>query len=140
MPRSAKKFWLLFLIGISVFYILGIFVRSCYGTRWDVVNESGVTLREVSLGFSGWKYQQELPIQDLGPGQRRRIFFRPCMKSSYVLNFTGADGVHRSENGEQYIPGGDCSYIKVRILGSGKAEMTLPTHPLICWKSWFDLI
>src|SRR5216683_336761 len=66
---------------IIVLYVVGIFVRHSYGPRWEITNKTGVALHDVSLGFVGWKYQQEMPLPDLAPDQVKRLFFRPCMKS-----------------------------------------------------------
>lgn len=139
-PRSRRTRLLWTLLWILVLYVVGIFVRDSYGTRWEIKNKSGVGLHDVSLRFVGWKYQQEIPLHDLAPGQVKRFFFRPCMKSSYSFNFSDPQGEQHTEKGETYIPGNDSSIITVTILPSNKVEMTLPTDRLVSWESWFGLL
>jgi hypothetical protein len=57
-PRSWVR-WVV-VAAIILLYVVGIFVRDSYGPRWEITNKSGVALRHVSLGFVGWKYQQEV--------------------------------------------------------------------------------
>ena len=132
-----RVLWIL--LGILAFYVLGIFVRHSYGVRWQINNKSEVALHDVSLGFVGWKYQQEIPLHDLAPGQMKRFFFRPCMKSSYSFNFTDRQGVRHTEQGETYIYANDSSNVTVTVLPSSRVEMSLPTHPLVSWENWFGL-
>ena len=137
--RSIRRRLLKILLWILVFYVVGVFVRDSYGTRWEIKNRSGVALHDVSLGFAGWKYQQEIPLHDLAPGQVKRFFFRPCMKSSYSFNFFDPQGEQHTEKSETYIPGNDSSVITVTILPFNKVEMSLPTGHL-AWQSWFGLL
>lgn len=139
-PRSSRSRVLKTLFWIFVFYAVGIFVRHGYGTRWEISNKSGTPLHDISLGFAGWKYAQEVPIRDLAPGQVKRFFFRPCMKSSFSFNFTDAQGERHTEQSETYIPANDTSTITVTIDPSNKVEMSLPTGSLVSWESWFGLL
>lgn len=136
---STRRRLLWTLLGVFIFYVVGIFVRDAYGTRWEINNKSGVALHDASLGLVGWKYQQEIPIQDLAPGQVKRFFFRPCMKSSYSFNFSDSQGERHSERSETYIPGNDSSVITVTVFPSIKVELTLPTYR-VSWESWFGLL
>lgn len=135
---STRRRLLKALFWILVFYVLGVFVRDSYG--WEINNKSGVALQDVSLGFRGWKYQQEIPLPDLALGQVRRCFFRPCMKSSYSFSFSDLRGERHTQQSETYIPGNDKSVITVTILPFNQVEMTLPTSPLVLWESWFGLL
>lgn len=134
--RSILSRMLWILLAVLVFYIVGIFVRHTYGVRFEITNRSGVTVGDVSVGFVGWNYRQEIPVGEIAPGQTRRFFFRPSMKSSYFLNFTNAQGALQTEQGETYIPGEDSADIKMTMLPSSKVEMSLPRHHLISWESW----
>jgi hypothetical protein len=137
--RRRRLRWVL-VAAIIVIYVVGIFVRNSYGPRWEINNKSGVALRDVSLGFVGWKYQQEVPLPDIAPGQVKRLFFRPCMKSSYYFNFTDSQGPRHTEQGELYITGTDSDIHKVVILPSNKVEIRLPTGRLVSWESWFGFL
>lgn len=137
-PRSRVR-WVA-VAAIIVLYVLGIFVRHSYGPRWEITNKSGVAVHDVSLGFVGWKYQQEVPLPDLAPGQMKRLFFRPCMKSSYYFNFTDSQGTRHTEQGELYISGTDSNAHTVVILPSNKVEMSPPTGRLVSWESWFGFL
>jgi hypothetical protein len=128
------------LLGVLVFYIVGVFIRHSYGVRFEITNRSVVAVHDVSLGFVGWKYRQELPVHEIAPGQSKRLFFRPSMKSSYFLNFTDAQGVRHTEQGETYIPADDSADVEMTILSSGRVEMSLPRHHLISWESWFGFL
>jgi len=134
----SRLFWILF--GVFVFYLVGIFVRHSYGVRWEINNKSGVALHDVSLGFVGWKYQQEIPLHDLAPGQMMRFFFRPCMKASYSFNFTDPQGLRHAEQGELYISGTDSSNLTVTILPPNTVKMDVPEDRLVSWESWFGFL
>lgn len=137
--RSTRRRLWWTVVAVLTFYVVGIFVRDSYGTHWEINNKSGATLNDVSLGFVGWKYQQEVPLQDFAPGEVKRFFFRPCMSSSYSFNFTDPQGVRRTEQGEMYVSGTDSSNLRVTIFPSSKVEMSLPTHR-VSWESWFGLL
>jgi hypothetical protein len=95
-PRGRLR-WVV-VAAIIVIYLAGIVVRHSYGARWEITNKSGVAVHDVSLGFVGWKYQQEVPLPTLAPDQVKRLFFRPCVRSSYYFNFTDSQGTrHRSK-------------------------------------------
>ena len=108
--------------------------------RLQITNKTGVALHDVSLGFVGWKYQQEVPLPDLAPDQVKRLFFRPCMKSSYYFNFTDSQGTRHTEQGELYITGTDSDTHTVVILPSNKVEISLPRARLVSWESWFGFL
>jgi len=138
--RSTRSRLIWTLLGVFVFYLVGVFVRHGYGLRWEINNKSGVALHDVSLGFVGWKYQQEIPLHDLAPGQMKRFFFHPCMKASYSFNFTDPQGARHTEQGELYISGYDNSNLTVTILPSTAVEMNVPTPRLVFWESWFGFL
>jgi len=137
-PRSTV--WWVVVATVLVLYLVGIFVRHSSGPRWEITNKSGVALHDVSIGFVGWKYQQEVPLHDLAPDQVKRLFFRPCMKSSYYFNFTDPQGTRHTEQGELYISGTDSDTHTVVILPSNKVEISLPTGRLVSWESWFGFL
>ena len=137
-PRSRVRWGVV--AAIIVLYVVGIFVRHSYGPRWEITNKTGVALHDVSLGFVGWKYQQEVPLPDLAPDQVKRLFFRPCMKSSYYFNFTDSQGTSHTEHGELYITGTDSDTRTVVILPSNKVEISLPTGRLVSWESWLGFL
>ena len=126
--------------GVIVFYIVGVFVRHSYGPRWEITNKSGAPLHDVSLGFVGWKYQQEVPLHDLAPGQIKRLFFRPCIASKYYFNFADSQGTRHTEQGDLYISGTDSDTHTVVILTSNKVEISEPTGRLVSWESWFGFL
>ena len=139
---SSPRRWLWWTVvaALCVFYVMGIFVRQSYGPRWEITNKTGVALHDVSLGFAGWKYQQEVPLPDLAPDEVKRLFFRPCMKSSYYFNFTDSQGTRHTEDGELYITYNDIDTHTVVILPSNKVEISLPRARLVSWESWFGFL
>ena len=124
------------LLAVFLFYIVGVFVRHAYGARVDITNRTEGNVHDVTLGFVGWNYREEIPVGEIASGETRRLFFRPRMKSSYFLNFTDAQGIRHTEAGETYIPGTDSPDIKMAVQPSGKAEMDFPRHHFISWESW----
>lgn len=135
-PRSRL---LQLFLWILLFYAAGTFVRSTCGTHWEINNKSGAPLNCVTLRFVGWKYQDEILLHDFAPGQVRRFFFSPHMKSSYFFNFIDPQSVRHIEQGNLDIGGTDSYDIKVTILPSNKVEMSLPTHR-VSWESWLSLL
>lgn len=125
---------------ILVFYVIGVFVRHSYGVRWEITNQSGVTLNDVDLGLDGWKYKQEITVGDLAPGQKKRNFHRPCAKSSYFLKFTDSQGIQHTEHSDSYITMVDSADVEINVLPSNKIDMPLPRHHPISWESWLGFL
>lgn len=130
----------LVIFGIFILYVLGIFVRRAYGLRMVITNESGEALHQVSLKFEGWNYRNELPLPDLAPGQRKHVFMKLGRKSHISLEFTDPRNVRHSEGVEGYVFADECGSMTVTVLPNGTVSVTMPTHPLICWESWFGFI
>jgi len=137
-PILIRALWIA--VAVFIFYIVGVFVRHAYGVRFEITNRSEATLHDVTLGFAGWKYRQEISVGEVESGKTRRFFLRPRMKSSYFLNFTDAHGVRHTEEGETYITRNDSADVRMKILADGKVEMDLPDHHLISWESWFGFL
>jgi hypothetical protein len=137
-PQSRGR-WVV-VAAIIALYVVGIFVRHSYGPRWEITNKTGVALHDVSMGFVGWKYQQEISLDDLSPSQKKHFFFRPCAKASYSLNFTDPQGIRHSEQSELYITGTDSSNLTVIIVTPDTVKMDVPKGRLVSWESWFGFL
>ncbi len=125
---------------VLLFYVIGVFVRHSYGVRWEIINQSGVTLNDVSLRLVGWKYDQEITVGKLAPGQKMRIFHRQCAKSSYSLKFTDSQGIQHAEDSDSYITMIDSADVEINLLPSNKIDMPLPRSHHISWESWFGFL
>ena len=125
---------------ILVSYVIGVFVRHSYGVRWEITNQSGVTLNDVSLSLVGWKYNQEIAVGELAPGQKKRIFHRPCAKSSYFLKFSDSQGIQHTEHSDSYITMVDSADVEINLLPSNKIDMPLARDHPISWESWLGFL
>jgi len=106
---SSPRRWLWWTVvaALCVFYVMGIFV-SAKATVHDGKSPTKLEslFTTVSLGFVGWKYQQEVPLPDLAPRRgETALFFAPCMKFFVLFqNFTDSQGTRPTRRmGSLYI-------------------------------------
>lgn len=136
--RGVFYFLTITVVGIFLFYMIGMHVRQSYGLRIDIRNESGEVIHGVNLKFVGWRYQHEAPIPDLSPGQRGRYFVKLARKSNVGLEFIDSRNLRHSENAEEYVYPNSCSSVAGTVNPSGIVNFTV-ANPLICGESWFGL-
>jgi hypothetical protein len=131
---------LLIIFGIFLVYVLGVFMRRTYGVCLVIKNDGGETLQEVALKFEGWNYRYVLAVPDLPKSHRMRLFVKPGRKSHVTLEFTDSRKVRHAQTAEDYVFGNDCGKVIFTVHAAGAVEATIPTHPEICWDSWFGFI
>jgi hypothetical protein len=138
--RSRTTHIVLIAIGISVLYVIGVLVRQQRGIAVLIRNDSGETLRQVSvkvesIGNRGKNH--DLP--DLAVGARVRIYVRPLTESHVNLEFSDARGEKHVETVVGYVESGYCGTATTTILLGGRTESRTSVPELMCWKGWLDL-
>jgi hypothetical protein len=136
--RSRTTRLVLLIVGLLLFYVMGVIVRQQYGIAIAVRNESGEELRQVSLriesiGDRGKRY--DLP--DLASGDRARIYVSPVTESHINLEFTDARGKLHVETPVGYAEFGYCGNVKATVLTGDRIDTI---SALACRKSWLDFI
>jgi hypothetical protein len=138
VSRSRKTRVILTVLGLFLFYILGIVARQKSGFRMVIRNESGEVLHQVSLKVENRGKRYELP--GLAPGQRKCAFVEPVGKSHITLEFADARNVRHVETAAEYVFADDRGGVTVTVNPGGTVNSTTPTYPLVCWESWLGLI
>jgi hypothetical protein len=124
--------------GLLLLYVVGVIVRKQYGIGVVVRNESGETLRQVSLkvesiGDRGKRYN----LRDLTSGGYVRVYAQPVTESHINLEFMDARNKLHTETVVGYVEAGYCGIANATILPGDKINTI--SDPA-CWKSWFDFI
>jgi hypothetical protein len=136
--RSRTIRSVLVVVGLFLFYVLGVIVRQQYGIGVVIRNESGETLRQVGVKVETKGKRYGLP--DLAPGDRRRVFVQPVGESSIDIQFIDAGGKPHVELMVGYVESGYCGNAKATILPGGRTKLTEDIDPLFCGKSWLDFV
>jgi len=137
--RTPKTRVLLILVGILLFYVLGIFVRQRYGVSVVIRNDSAGLVQKVGLKFDGWEYHYQQAVHDVAPGQRVRLFVNPRRKSHVTMEFTGPDNVRYAHTAEDYVPN-ECDSLIFAVNAFGRVEGGIVYHQFICGDSWFGFV
>src|SRR5205807_7009880 len=88
LSSSRRNRALLAFLVFLVVYISGVIARGRYPLLIVIHNESGETLRKVSVKVD---YRGNLyPFRDISPGETRRAFVQPVGESIVNLKFTDA--------------------------------------------------
>jgi hypothetical protein len=125
-------------VGLFLIYVTGVTVRQRYGIGIAVRNESGETLRQVSvkvesIGDRGKRYN----LFDLVPSGRAHIYVTPVTESHIKLEFTDARGKVHVETVVGYAESGYCGTATATVLTEDRVDTI--SH-LVCRKSWLDFI
>ena len=136
--RSLTTRLTLAVVGLFVFYVVGVIARHQLGVRVIVSNESGEALRQVSvkvesIGDRGKRSN----LYYLAPGGRVRVYAQPVTESHINLEFMDARSKLHTERVVGYVEAGYCGIAKATILPGDKIRTI--SDPA-CWKSWFDFI
>ena len=136
--RSLTTRLTLAVVGLFVFYVVGVIARHQLGVRVIVSNESGEALRQVSvkvesIGDRGKRSN----LYYLAPGGRVRVYAQPVTESRINLEFMDARNKLHTETVVGYVEAGYCGIAKATILPGDKIHTI--SDPA-CWKSWFDFI
>jgi len=124
--------------GLFLFYVVGVILRQQYGIGVVVRNESGETLRQVSVKVQSRGKTYSMP--DLAPGEHRRVFVQPVGESSIDVQFTDASDKPHVESVVGYVESGYCGNAEAMILPGGKTRLTEEISLVFCRKSWLDFI
>jgi hypothetical protein len=126
------------LVGLFLFYVMGVLVRRERGIGVVIRNESGETLRQVSVKVESIDDRvKRSDLYYLAPGGHVRVYTQPVTESHINLEFIDARNKLHSETIVGYVEAGYCGTAKATILPGDRIDTI---SDLACWKSWFDFI
>jgi len=138
--RSRATRAVLIAVGISVLYLMGVLVRQRRGIAVLVRNESGETLRQVSVKIESLGQRgKNRDLPDLAAGARVRVYVQPVTESHINLEFSDARGKKHVETVVGYAESGYCGTTTTTVLADGRIESRTSVPELMCWKGWLDL-
>jgi|SRR4029077_12869749 len=135
--RSPTARILLSVVGVSLFYFVGVLVRQHSGVRVVIRNESTQPVRELSVRVEAKGDRHNMP--DLVPGDHKRLFVQPVDQSPIVLEFAETGHDPRSIDVYDHSDASGCGTTTVRILPQRRTESN-EEHPAVCWNSWLDFM
>src|SRR5436189_3557913 len=101
-------------IGLILFYALGLFVREQYGIAVIIRNESGRSLRQIRVKAE--PTGRVISVGDLANEKRTRVFVEPQTESHISLGYTDASGQPHVEIVVGYVEAGYCGKAEVTVL------------------------
>jgi hypothetical protein len=134
-PRR-KRALLAFLVFLAV-YISGVIARDRYPLLVVIHNESGETLRNVSVkvDYKGNLY----PLRDMSPGETRHAFVQPVGESTINLKFRDVRNIDHIEMLAEDVKN-DRGTATVTVLPGGRVGVEDDVLRFFQWKSWFAFI
>jgi hypothetical protein len=135
--RSPITRIVLSVVGVSLFYFVGVLVRQHSGVLVVIRNESTEPVRELSVQVENKGERHHL--QDLVPGDHESVFVRPIDQSPIVLDFAETGHEPRSVNVYDHSDVSGCGTSTVRILPPRNTESE-EVHRAVCWNSWLDFM
>ena len=124
-------------IGLLLFYFLGVIVRQHSGVHIIIRNESGEPVRQLSVGVESGADRRTL--RDLMPGDHGSAFVKTVAPSSIVVGFEVAGQRPHSADVFNYEVNGDCGASIMRILPQRRTE-SVEKHQTVSWNSWLDFL
>ena len=127
-------------VGILLLYVAGVLVRQQRGIGVLIRNDSGETMRQVSVkveSFGNRGKARDLP--DMEAGARARVYVQPVTESHINVEFLDARGKKHVETVVGYAESGYCGTTTTTIMADGRVESRTSVPELVCWKGWLDL-
>jgi hypothetical protein len=124
-------------IGISLFYLLGVVVRQHSGVCILIHNETTGTVRELSVEADNGGVKRGL--KDLAPGDQERVFVKTAEPSALSLEFTEPGRAPHTTTVFDHAKPRECGYSIVRIMPQRQTE-SYETDQSVSWKGWLDFL
>jgi hypothetical protein len=124
-------------VGLFLFYLIGVIARQHSGVRIVIRNESSEPVRLLSAGVENKGDWQNL--QDLAPGDHERVFVKTAQQSRVAVEFGEPGHEPRTVTVFDQAETGGCGSSTVRILPQRNTE-SVETHESECWNSWLDFL
>ena len=138
--RSRATRPILIVVGILLLYVVGVLVRQQRGIAVLIRNDSGETLRQVSVTIESLGNRgKSRDLRNLAAGARVRVYVQPMTESHINLEFSDAQGKKHVETVVGYAESSYCGTTTATILVDGRTESRTTVPELICWKGWLDL-
>jgi hypothetical protein len=136
--KPSKTFRISLIILFLLVYFSGVVVRSRYGLRVVIANQSGATLRDAIVALESKK---EYRLGAVSQGRSKTVYVEPAGKDSIRLQFTGANNVRRDELIAAYVENGYCGEVRVKVLPDGRVLANDESYALYHnWWSWLGFI
>jgi hypothetical protein len=131
----SRKMSFALVVGVFLFYVIGIFVRSSQGIRLVLHNESGAILKNATIRFEN---EKQYSLGEIAPGKTRKSFVISDSNrtSDWILQIPMAIYILRLW---QDVENGYCGDVKVQILPALRIQ-SLDKSFGMNWQSWFGFL
>ena len=136
MLRSPLVRVLIGIVGIFLFYLLGVAVRHSYGDRVEVRNTGTETIRNLSFKLQDGDKTLDVPV--LSPGARTSVYLAPREKSNIVMTINDGRKQRDITVFSNAMPGA-CALTNVTILSSHNTT-SYQHNQSTCWRGWLDFM
>jgi hypothetical protein len=120
------------ILGVVLFYLLGVAVRRHFGSVLDIQNSAGETMHQVSVNVkSGGK---SIDLADIKPGDHRKVYVNPPSLSEVTMTITDSRNRRDVLVFSRAQPD-ECALSVVKFLPGHRTE-SVETHESNCWKGW----
>jgi hypothetical protein len=133
----SRKMSFALVVGVFLFYVIGIFVRSSQGIRLVLHNESGAILKNATIRFEN---EKQYSLGEIAPGKTRKLFVISDSKSNIRLNFADPNGLIHSEIVAGYVENGYCGDVTVQVQPDLRVKLLDESLELWNWKSWYGFL
>lgn len=124
-------------VGLILFYFIGVVVRQHSGIRVVIQNESGEPVEKLSVGVEHSDYRHDL--ENLMPGDLEQVFVKTGEQSRVVVEFVEAGHGPRTITVFDHAEAGDCGTSTVKFLPRRDTE-SVETHQTVCWNGLLDFL
>ena len=135
--KPSKKIRTGLLVLFLLFYFSGVIVRSRYGLRVVIENQSGETLRDTIVSLESKK---EYRIGAVSEGRSKTVYVGPAGGDSIRLQFTGTNNVRRDELIAEYVENGYRGEVKVKVLADRRVMAKDESFLYYNWWSWLGFL
>jgi hypothetical protein len=132
MLRSPLFRVLLSVLGVILFYLVGIAVRRHFGSVLDIQNSAGETMRDVSVNVKTGGESFDLP--DIKSGDHRKVYVNPPAQSQVTMTITDSRNSRNVLVFQKAEPD-ECALSVVKFMPGHRTE-SVETHHSDCWKGW----
>jgi hypothetical protein len=140
MPTQHLKLLTTIRIGLIIFliYSSGVVVRSRYGLRVAIANQTSETLRDTVVALESKKGYR---IGTVSHGRSKTVYVEPTGGDSIRLQFTDTNNVRRNELIAGYVENGYCGEVRVKVRPDGSVLANDESYALYYnWWSWLGFV
>ena len=128
-------------IGLIILFLMlyfsGVVVRSRYGLRVVIANQSGEALRDTVVALES---KREYRIGALSQGGSKTVSVEPAGGDSIRLQLTDTNNLRRDQLIAGYVENGYCGEVKIKVLHDGRVLAKDESFLYYNWWSWLGFM